>query len=89
MTNSAHPRHYVSTFLKYALLVFASFVAIVPIISCIVTAFKTGEEYASTSVMTMPQSWLYFENFTEAWKQIWALRSSTVLSSWCAYWLVR
>lgn len=69
MTNSAHPRHYVSTFLKYALLVFASFVAIVPIISCIVTAFKTGEEYASTSVMTMPQSWLYFENFTEAWKQ--------------------
>ena len=69
MTNFAHPRHYVSTFLKYALLVFASFAALVPIISCIVTAFKTGEEYASTSVMTMPRSWLYFENFTEAWKQ--------------------
>ncbi len=69
MTNSAHPRNYAATFLKYALLVFASFVALVPIVSCIVTAFKTGEEYASTSVMTMPQSWLYFENFVQAWKQ--------------------
>ena len=33
--------------LKYALLIFAAFVALVPIVSCVVTAFKTPEEYAT------------------------------------------
>ena len=41
---------------KYVLLVFAAFVALVPIVSCVITAFKTDEEYASTSVMTLPES---------------------------------
>ncbi len=27
------------------------------------TAFKTNEEYASSSVLAAPKSWLYFENF--------------------------
>ncbi len=56
-------------FLKYASLLFAAFVSLLPLFSCVVTAFKTTEEYASTNVMTMPQSWLYFENFVQAWKQ--------------------
>lgn len=34
---------------------------------CVVTAFKTPEEYAATNVMEMPNSWLYFDNFIEAW----------------------
>ena len=34
-----------------------------------ITAFKTNEEYASTNVMVLPQSWLNFDNFVEAWKQ--------------------
>ncbi len=34
-----------------------------------ITAFKTNEEYASTNVMVLPQSWLNFDNFAEAWKQ--------------------
>lgn len=55
--------------LKYALLIFAAFVALVPIVSCVVTAFKTPEEYASTSVMTPPQNWLNFENFITAWQK--------------------
>ena len=37
--------------------------------SCVITAFKTPEEYAGTSVMDLPNSWLYFENFVQAWKQ--------------------
>ena len=38
-------------------------------VSCVITAFKTPEEYASTNVMQLPQSWTYFENFIQAWKQ--------------------
>ena len=44
--------------LKYVILIFFSLCAVVPIISCVVTAFKTTEEYNSTSVMTLPKSWL-------------------------------
>lgn len=55
--------------LKYALLIFAAFVALVPIVSCVVTAFKTPEEYATTSVMTAPQNWLNFSNFITAWQK--------------------
>ena len=43
---------------KYTLLIFAAFVALVPIVSCVITAFKTNEEYASTTVRTPPESWL-------------------------------
>ena len=55
--------------LKYALLIFASFIALVPLASCVITAFKTNEEYANTNVMVLPESWLNFDNFIEAWKQ--------------------
>lgn len=54
---------------KYALLLFSSFVALVPLVSCVITAFKTNEEYANTNVMVLPQSWLNFDNFAQAWKQ--------------------
>lgn len=53
-------------FLKYASLVFFSFVAVLPIVSCVITAFKTEKEYNSTNVMTLPESWLYFDNFVQA-----------------------
>lgn len=62
-------RQPVVNILKYVLLLFASFVALVPLVSCVITAFKTNEEYASTNVMVLPQSWLNFDNFAEAWKQ--------------------
>jgi len=52
---------------KYVILAFASFLSVVPIVVCLITAFKTPEEYASTSVMTLPQNWLYFTNFVTAW----------------------
>ncbi len=55
--------------IKYVVLLIASFIAVLPLVSCVITAFKTPEEYASTSVMELPESWTYFENFVQAWKQ--------------------
>ena len=55
--------------LKYFTLIFGAFISVLPIVVCVITAFKTPEEYASTNVMTLPDSWLYFENFIQAWSQ--------------------
>lgn len=54
---------------KYVLLIFAAFVALVPIVSCIFTAFKTEQEYANTNVITLPKSFLNFDNFIIAWNK--------------------
>ena len=51
---------------KYFSLIFFSFVALLPIVSCVITAFKTEAEYQSTNVMTLPGSWLNFQNFIDA-----------------------
>ena len=60
---------YVIIILKYFSLVFFSFVAVLPIISCVITAFKTDTEYQNTNVMTLPESWLNFENFMVAFEK--------------------
>ncbi|MBP3234484.1 MAG: carbohydrate ABC transporter permease [Eubacterium sp.] len=52
--------------IKYLILIFFSFVAVLPLISCVITAFKTDEEYNTTSVMTLPHSFLNFDNFVDA-----------------------
>lgn len=57
---------YAFIFLKYFSLVFFSFVAVLPIVSCVITAFKSEAEYQRTNVMTLPESWLNFENFVQA-----------------------
>lgn len=57
---------YVLIFLKYFSLVFFSFVAVLPIVSCVITAFKTDTEYQQTNVMVLPESWLNFDNFVQA-----------------------
>ena len=56
-------RQLIVNILKYVLLIFSSFVALVPLVSCVITAFKTNEEYANTNVMVLPESWLNFDNF--------------------------
>lgn len=69
-------------FLKYVSLVFGAFVSLLPLVSCVITAFKSPEEYAATNVMTMPESWAYLQNFTEAWKQanmLLAFRNSIII----------
>lgn len=55
------------TVLKYFSLIFFGFVAVIPVVSCVITAFKTSEEYQSTNVMTLPESWLNFDNFIKAY----------------------
>lgn len=57
---------YIRTVLKYISLLFFSFFAVLPIVSCVITAFKTDTEYRNTNVMTLPESWLNFENFKSA-----------------------
>ena len=56
----------VLTTAKYISLIFFSFCAVLPVVSCFITAFKTDAEYQTTNVMTMPQSWLNFDNFVQA-----------------------
>ena len=60
---------YLLIFLKYFSLVFFSFVAILPVVSCVITAFKTDAEYQQTNVMVLPESWLNFENFIVAFQK--------------------
>ena len=52
--------------IQYVMLISASLIALIPVVVCVLTAFKTNEEYATTSVLTLPQSFSYFENFVVA-----------------------
>ncbi len=61
--------HTLLSIIKYASLAFFSFIAVLPVASCGITAFKTETEYAQTNVMEMPGSWLYFDNFITAFKK--------------------
>ena len=67
--STAKLKKVIITVIKYLVLLLASFIAVLPLVSCVIAAFKTPEEYASTSVMDLPNSWLYFDNFIQAWKQ--------------------
>lgn len=60
------PVDIVLTILKYFALVFFSFCSVIPLVSCVITAFKTEDEYRSTNVMTLPENWFNFENFKNA-----------------------
>ncbi len=62
-------KQYAWIVIQYASLIFFSFIAVLPIVSCVITAFKTEEEYQTTSVMTMPKSWLNFDNFIQAFQK--------------------
>lgn len=52
---------------KYFSLVFFSLVAVIPLVSCVITSLKNDEEYASTNVMTLPSK-LEFANFARAFQ---------------------
>ena len=53
---------------QYVSLLFFGLVAVLPVISCVITAFKTEAEYRSTNVMTLPGNWLNFSNFVKAFQ---------------------
>ncbi len=52
---------------KYVSLIFFSLVAVIPLASCVITAFKSDAEYASTNVMQLPTQW-QFSNFVKAFQ---------------------
>ena len=54
-----------SVFGKYFSLVFFSFWTLLPLVSCLFTAFKNEAEYQATSVMTLPHVWEW-SNFVKA-----------------------
>ena len=67
-------KHYSSRFIiwtifKYLSLIFVSFCAVIPLVSCVITAFKSDAEYKSTNVMKIPQSWFNFGNFVKAFQK--------------------
>lgn len=55
--------------IKYVSLIFFSLAAVVPIVSCVITAFKTEAEYKATNVMTLPENWFHFDNFITAFQK--------------------
>ncbi len=59
---------------KYVMLIGASIISLLPVCVCVLTAFKTTDEYNSSSVLDLPESFLNFENFTVAFKQANMLR---------------
>ena len=67
MINRYSTTSVITNFLKYFILVFFAFWTLVPLFSCFITAFKSAEEYGSTSVMMFPQKW-DFKNFIKAFE---------------------
>ncbi|MHC1748699.1 MAG: carbohydrate ABC transporter permease [Cellulosilyticaceae bacterium] len=61
-------KKFLATFLKYGILIFASLVAIIPILVIFFGAFKTGAEFNTSGPLQLPQNWLYFDNFIKAFK---------------------
>ncbi len=55
-----------STILLYLSLIFASVVAIAPIVVVFLTSFKTTEEVRTKGVMSMPDSFFNFDNYVTA-----------------------
>ena len=62
MINRYSTTSVITTFLKYFILVFFAFWTLVPLFSCFITAFKSAEEYGSTSVMMFPLKWDFNKN---------------------------
>lgn len=63
------PKDLVIKFFKHLTLIFASFVCVLPVASCVLAAFKTKEEFAQSSKMALPQSFLNIDNFVKFWNE--------------------
>ena len=64
---------FVFTLFKYVMLIAASIIALLPVVVCVFTAFKTTEDYNTSSVLDLPKQWMA-ENFSIAMKQANMLR---------------
>ncbi len=54
MTIFGYIKKFILIFLKYASLVLFSLVAIIPLVSCVITAFKTDAEYTQYECYDSP-----------------------------------
>ncbi|NCB36652.1 MAG: carbohydrate ABC transporter permease [Clostridia bacterium] len=55
--------------LTHLSLLFVSLVCILPVASCVIGAFKTKEEFATSSKIALPLNWLNFDNFIKFWNE--------------------
>lgn len=55
--------------IKYASLILAAVVVVLPLSVLLIASFKTKQEYASTGPLTLPESWLNLDNFVTAFTQ--------------------
>lgn len=74
MRTKTSPITVIFNIFKYVVLILAAVVALVPVCVCILTAFKTTDEYNTSSVLDLPKSFTYFENFKIAFTQANMLR---------------
>lgn len=58
---------------KYVILIAAAIISLLPVVVCVFTAFKTTEDYNSSSVLDLPKQWMA-ENFSIALEQANMLR---------------
>ena len=58
---------------KYAMLIAAAVISLLPVVVCVFTAFKTTDDYNSSSVLDLPKQWMA-ENFSIALDQANMLR---------------
>ncbi len=59
---------------KYFMLIGAAVISLLPVCVCVLTAFKTTDEYNATSVLELPESFFNFENFKVAFQETNMLR---------------
>ncbi|MDY4140207.1 MAG: carbohydrate ABC transporter permease [Eubacteriales bacterium] len=59
--------HAAVTAVKYFSLLLAAFIALLPLISCLLVSFKADEKYQLTPVMQLPENFLHLDNFRRVW----------------------
>ena len=74
MRTKTSPVTVIFNIVKYVVLILAAAIALIPVCVCILTAFKTTDEYNTSSVLDLPKSFTYFENFKIAFTQANMLR---------------
>lgn len=74
MKTKTSPITVIFNIFKYVVLILAAVIALVPVCVCILTAFKTTDEYNASSVLDLPKSFTYFENLKIAFTQANMLR---------------
>ena len=68
------PGDWIFNIVQYVMLISASIIALVPVVVCVFTAFKTDAEYQATTPLTLPESFGNFDNFVQAFTKANMLR---------------